>query len=171
MKKSLVILAVMAALPLVALAADTTSATTSSSLNVTVMTPVALTCPTTIAFQVVQHATGITNSAPKAVECTVTGGPAATTVTSQILSWSVSDLSDGATNTLPATGIAAGQTSAGTFYAATAANTPLALFTDVAATSMTDTYDFYLQAQVPAAQAAAAYTGTVTFALDVVYTP
>jgi hypothetical protein len=170
MKKSLVILAVMAALPLAALAADTTSATTSSTLNVTVMTPVALTCPTTIAFQVVQHATGTTNSAPKAVACSVTGGPAATTVTSQILSWSVTDLTSG-TDTLSASAIAASQTSGGTFVAATAASTPIALFTDAASTSMTDTYDFYLQAQVPASQAAAAYTGTVTFALDVVYTP
>lgn len=170
MKKSLVILAAMAAFPLAALAADTTSATTSSTLNVTVMTPVALTCPTTIDFQVVQHASGITNSAPKAVECTVTGGPASTTVTSQILSWSVSDLTSGA-NTLTASAIAAGKTSGGTFTAATGAGALAALFTDAASTSMTNTYDFYLQAQVPAAQVAAAYTGTVAFVLDVVYTP
>lgn len=171
LKKAFVLLAALAALPLSALAADTTSATASSSLSVTVMTPVALSCPSTIAFQVVEHASGTTTSAPKEVACSVTGGPASGSVTSQILSWAVTDLTDGGLNTLLATHIAAGQTSGGTFLNATAASTPLALFTDASSTSMTGTYDFYLQAQIPAAQAAASYDGTITFALDVVYTP
>jgi hypothetical protein len=80
-------------------------------------------------------------------------------------------MTDGSTDILPATAIAAGKTSGGTFSAATAANALQALFTNTTAISMVSTYDFYLQAQIPSTQAPAAYTGTVNFQLDVVYTP
>jgi len=171
MKKTLVLMAVMAALPFAAFAdqSDSTTATSTTTLNITVVAPVTLTCDSSISFHVVQHAgSGVTNSAGQPVACVV-GGGTVVNASEELLTWQVTDLTDSSTDTLPATSIAASPTN-GSFVAAVAASTP-ATITDTTNNTVAGSYSFYLQAQVPAAQVAARYSGTMTVVLTVTYIP
>lgn len=153
--------------------ADSTTATSTTQLNVTVIAPVTLTCDSTISWNVLKAASGNTASSGHLVTCNTGGGAATLTgVNDQLLQWKVSDLTDGGTNTLSAMAIGVSTTSNGTYNTASAANT----FATISDNTTTDTtlpgsYTFYVNATIPSGQAAAAYQGNMTVQLTVTYAP
>lgn len=169
MKKTLFCMAFLLAFTGVAMA-DSTTATSSTTLNVTVIQPVSLTCDESISWNVLKASSGNIASSGHLVTCNV-GGGAISGVTDQKLEWEVTDLTDGGSNTLAATTIGVSTTSGGTYTAASAASTFATVSDDTSDSSLPDSYTFYVNALIPSAQVPAAYSGTMTERLTVTYTP
>ena len=154
--------------------ADTTTATSTTALNVTVYQPVSLTCDSaSVDITVVKPASGDTTSAEKSFTCTASGG--ASTITHENLVWRVTDLQDSAStpNTLAATNVGVGATSGNEVYAS-AANTEVATaLVDTDTDTLDSSWTFYVNVKVPADTVAStgAYSGTITETLTVTYTP
>ena len=122
MKRLLVLLVALFAFTGAAMA-DTTSATSSTTLNVNVIAPLTLSCTSSITFNVVKSGTADQTPAGKQITCS-TGGGTVSGVTAYSLLWQVGDLSDGATptpDTIAATNVAVSTTALGTYTAAAAA--------------------------------------------------
>ena len=170
MKKILLCMASLVVFTGVAMA-DSTTATSTTQLNITVIAPVTLSCTTSITLNTLKAASGATTSSAHLVTCTV-GGGAITGVSSAKLEWEVTDLNDlPSTDTLPATAISVSTTSGGTFVAATASGSYATVSNDTADSTLSASYPIYVEATVPADQVPAAYTGTMTERLTVTYAP
>lgn len=173
MKKTLLSIAFLLAFTGVAMA-DSTTASATTTLTVNVVTPVTLTCPETLSYNLVAGST--TTPAGKSFSCTTSGGPTPSTggvsLTYQLdqIPTCATCGAGGTPTTLANVGDVQVSADGGTSYVAASASAPQTLVS--AADTISSTYSLkLLLAQEDKALAAGAYTANMTFTLNVDYTP
>lgn len=169
-RSSFLVLAVSALALSTSAWADSTSATSSgTAVTVNVVAPIAINCDATFTINnALASGTGPRSTSPKAFNCELITAGITPDSDGVVLSAISTDLIHGS-DVIPASDISLSSTSGGTYTAMNADNLTYAAF--LTESTATSPQAVYAKVNIPQNQAAGSYTGTITVALDVTFTP